>query len=77
MKPIKLSKADDVSYLEVGLILRDVHLADEASGQKKTYEVTLNSDIFKVEITYQETQTKIDIKKIKTIDDIIAEAERR
>lgn len=77
MKPIKLSKADDVSYLEVGLILRDVHLADEASGQKKTYEATLNSDIFKVEITYQETQTKIDIKKIKTIDDIIAEAERR
>lgn len=83
MKPIKLNKADDVSFIEVGLVLRD--FAEELAFPKELthdkndghrYTVELNADIFEVEIHNQETQVKVNIRKVKTIDDVINDVER-
>lgn len=82
MKPVKLIKADNVSFLEVGYVLKDFaddllyprepkHSKDDIDEFVRSY----NADIFKVVITYQDMQTKVDVKKVKTFDEIYEEAE--
>lgn len=84
MKSVKLIKSDDVTFVETGLVLNE--LVDElmfppeftgTDADVHTEEIWVKADMFRVTIEHQQYQIKVDIRKVKSFDDVCDEIEGR
>lgn len=84
MKSVKLVKDDNVTFVEAGLVLNE--LVDElmfppeftgTEADVHTEEIWVKADMFRVTIEHQQYQIKVDIRKVKSFDDVCDEVEER